>query len=97
MRTEKLMMAALCGVASAFAGIEIAPIDTSADRVKTPLKVDMERIGTIRPRSVSEIRDSNWTLGCETVERGYADVWQYADVRINVLSWAKRIQNVNLK
>ena len=25
------------------------------------------------------------------------DMWQYADVRINVLSWAKRIQNVNLK
>jgi hypothetical protein len=79
MRTEKLMMAALCGVASAFAGIDIAPIDASADRVKTPLKVDMERIGTIRPRPVSEIRDSNWTLGCETVERGYADFWQYAD------------------
>ena len=79
MRPEKLMMAVLCGVASAFAGIEIAPIDTSADRVKTPLKVDMDRIGTIRPRSVSEIRDSNWTLGCETIERGYADFWQYAD------------------
>jgi len=79
MRTEKMLMAALCGVASAFAGIEIAPIDTSADRVKTPLKVDMDRIGTIRPRSVSEIRDSNWTLGCETIERGYADFWQYAD------------------
>lgn len=25
------------------------------------------------------------------------DVWQYADVRINVLSWAQRIQNVQLK
>ena len=25
------------------------------------------------------------------------DLWQYADVRINVLSWAKRIQNVRLK
>lgn len=25
------------------------------------------------------------------------DTWQYADVRINVLSWAKRIQNVQLK
>ena len=25
------------------------------------------------------------------------DVWQYAEVRINVLSWAKRIQNVQLK
>ena len=23
--------------------------------------------------------------------------WQYAEVRINVLSWAKRIQNVNLE
>ena len=79
MRSEKLMMAVLCGVTSAFAGMELAPIDTSADRVKTPLKVDMERIGTIRPRSVSEIRDSNWTLGCETIERGYADFWQYAD------------------
>ena len=79
MRVEKLMMAVLCGVTSAFAGMELAPIDTSADRVKTPLKVDMERIGTIRPRSVSEIRDSNWTLGCETIERGYADFWQYAD------------------
>ena len=78
MRSEKLMMAVLCGVVSAFAGIELAPIDTSADRVKTPLKVDMARIGTIRPRSVSEIRDSNWTLGCETIERGYADFWQYA-------------------
>ena len=79
MRVEKLMMAVLCGVTSAFAGIALAPIDTSADRVKTPLKVDMDRIGTIRPRSVSEIRDSNWTLGCETIERGYADFWQYAD------------------
>jgi len=25
------------------------------------------------------------------------DTWQYAEVRINVLSWAKRIQNVNLR
>ena len=25
------------------------------------------------------------------------DTWQYAEVRINVLSWAKRIQNVDLK
>lgn len=25
------------------------------------------------------------------------DVWQYAEVRINVLSWSKRIQNVDLK
>ena len=53
-RLDFLKLAAvLCGVTSSFAGIELAPIDTSADRVKTPLKVDMARIGTIRPRSVS--------------------------------------------
>ena len=64
---------------AAFAGTERARIDASADRVKSPLAVDMKRIGTIRPRAASEIRDSNWTLGCETIERGYADFWQYAD------------------
>lgn len=52
-------------------------IDTSPDRVKTPLAVDMERIGTLRPRSVAEIGDSNWTIGCETLDRDFADFEQY--------------------
>ena len=71
-------MNAILMVAAVAAGMGLAPIDTSPDRVKTPLKVDLRRIGTLRPRAVSEIRDSNWTLGCETIERGYADFWQYA-------------------
>ena len=71
--TTMLMMAAMA------AGTGLAPIDTSVARVKTPLKVEMEPIGALKPRSVSEIRDSSWTLGCETIERGYADFWQYAD------------------
>ena len=69
MRTEKLMMAALCGVASAFAGIDLAPIDTSADRNPSPLKVELKRIGTLRPRSANEIKGSNWTIGCECLDR----------------------------
>ncbi|MBQ4200267.1 MAG: beta-galactosidase [Kiritimatiellae bacterium] len=52
-------------------------LDTSADRVKTPLVVDMERIGTLRPRSVGEIRGSNWTLGCETLDRDFAVFDEY--------------------
>ena len=42
-------MAAILMLAAIAVGTGLAPIDTSADRVKTPLKVDMERIGTIRP------------------------------------------------
>ena len=64
---------------SLFAGMEIAPIDVSADRVESPLSVPLKRIGTLAPRSVKDIENSAWTLGCETIERGYADFWAYAD------------------
>ena len=36
-------MASLCG----FAGTELAPIDTSADRNPSPLKVDLNRISSV--------------------------------------------------
>jgi hypothetical protein len=49
-------------------------IDTSPDRVKTPLKVEMKRIGTIKPRSTSEIESSRLTVGCETIDRDHT-VW----------------------
>lgn len=52
-------------------------IDTSADRVESPLVVNMNRIGAIRPRGVSEIRGSNWRLGCEILDRDFADFRQY--------------------
>ena len=61
---------AFAGTSVAFAGIDIAPIDTSANRNPSPLRVEMERIGTLRPRSADEIRGSNWTLGCECLELG---------------------------
>ena len=80
MKAGKQLLAALCGVAvSAFAGIDVAPIDASADRVRSPLKVDMERIGTIRPRSIAEIRGSNWMIGCETLDRDYANFDEYKE------------------
>jgi hypothetical protein len=49
-------------------------IDTSPDRVKTPLQVNMKRIGTIKPRSTTEIKSSRITVGCETLDRDLA-VW----------------------
>ena len=50
---------------------------TSPDRVKTPLHIDLPRIGTILPRSVAEVGPSNWTIGCETLDRDFADFEKY--------------------
>ncbi|GAB3219283.1 beta-galactosidase [Algoriphagus aestuariicola] len=44
-------------------------IDTSPDRVWTPLRIDFEKIGTIKPRSTHEIKSSRITVGCETIDR----------------------------
>jgi hypothetical protein len=55
------------------------PIDTSPDRAQTPLNPGLKQIGTIRPRGADEISGSNWTLGCETLDRDYADYQQYKD------------------
>ncbi|MCY2990711.1 MAG: hypothetical protein NTY19_22955 [Planctomycetota bacterium] len=45
-------------------------MDTSPERAKTPLNPGITQIGTIRPRSATEISGSNWTLGCETLADG---------------------------
>jgi len=61
------------------AGTELARIDASAERNPSPLKVDMARIGTLRPRGANEITGSNWTLGCECLDRDFTDFDQYKD------------------
>ena len=62
-----------------FAGTELAPIDMSADRNPSLLRVEFKRIGTLRPRSANEINASNWTLGCECLDRDFTDFDQYKD------------------
>ena len=76
---KQMFFAAAIVAAPAFAGIDIAPIDTSADRNPSPLRVEMKRIGTLRPRSANEIKGSNWTLGCECLDRDFTDFDQYKD------------------
>ena len=46
-------------------------IDTSSNRVKTDLNINLKRIGTIIPKNTSEITASNWILGCETGHAQY--------------------------
>ena len=63
------------------AGRPVTPAEvtlkTGPDRVKTPLQVNLKRIGTVRPRSTDEIRSSNWVIGCETLDRDFANFDQY--------------------
>ena len=61
------------------AGVYNVKLDTSANRVRSPLAVDLERIGTIRPRGVGEIRGQNWRLGCEILDRDYMNFDEYKE------------------
>ena len=54
-------------------------IDNSEDRVKTYLDIPFKRIGTIKPKHVKEIEASNWTIGCEVLDRNYANYDSYKD------------------
>ena len=81
---RNICYAAAAGVAISlaapgWAGVNNVKLDTSPDRVKTPLKVDFKRIGTLKPRSCAEIRSSNWTIGCETLDRDYCVFSEYRE------------------
>ena len=73
-----IMAFTLCCAASS--AVMAGPkIDTSPDRAKTPLNPGLKQIGTIKPRSANEIAGSHWTLGCETLDRDFADYQQYKE------------------
>lgn len=71
----------ICGVMhySTIDGYAGPPIDSSPDRAATPLKVTLKHVGTLKPKSADEIKSSNWTLGCETLDRDFADYDEYKE------------------
>ena len=54
-------------------------IDDTPTRVQTTLAVDWRPVGTLRPKSVNEISTSRWTLGCEVLDREYANYDSYKE------------------
>lgn len=46
---------------------------------KYDITFDLPCLGTVKPRSADEIGGSNWLLGCETIDRDYADYHQYKE------------------
>ncbi len=50
----------------------------SEGRVKTNLAVPYEAIGVLSPKSIHEVKN-DLTLGCEVLDRDYADYHQYKE------------------
>lgn len=46
-------------------------LDYTDTRVQTTLKTGWKQLGTIKQKNIKEIKDQNWTLGCETLCRDY--------------------------
>ncbi len=54
-------------------------IDRSQTRNETDLKIGWKRAGTLVPRDVHEIGSTDWAIGCETLDRDFADYDAYKD------------------
>ena len=54
-------------------------VDDSPDRVQTPLAVPFKCLGAIKPRPASAIKASNWTLGCEGLDRDFDDFSKFRE------------------
>ena len=55
------------------------PVDSSPNRNPSQLDPGMSRIGTLKPRSVQDIRSSSWMLDCATFDRDYIDFKEVRD------------------
>lgn len=57
-------------------------LDTSSTRVQTDLAPDLPFWGTLKPTEVKEgekLKNSPWTLGCETLDREFANYESYKE------------------
>ena len=63
-------------------------LDDSPTRVQTDLDPRMEIVGTLRPKSVSEISTSRWTVDCGGMDREHAD-WRAVRPYVSPLGIAR--------
>ena len=61
-----------------YASFASPKIDTSNDRVKTNVYVPYKKLGVLKPKDVSQTKN-NITLGCETLDRDYANYDAYKE------------------
>jgi len=68
--------------------LQLPVIDNSPTRVETRINLDMEIMGTLRPKSVSEISSSRWTVDCAGMDREHSD-WRMVRDYIEPLGIAR--------
>jgi hypothetical protein len=72
-------MASLVGCLFASCAGAGPALDRSPARALTPLEPGLRQIGTLAARGAEPPAASNWTLGCETLDRDFADYAQYKE------------------
>ncbi|TCD01546.1 GH39 family glycosyl hydrolase [Pedobacter psychroterrae] len=70
-----LLLLAFCSSENAFS----QAIDTTKYRVRTDWTVPFPYLGSVNGKSIKEIISSNWLIGCETLDRDYANYDAYKD------------------
>jgi hypothetical protein len=60
-------------------GVFSQNIDKSIDKVVPDVKIDLPLIGSVKPRPSDEIESSNWMIGCETLDRDFANYDEYKE------------------
>lgn len=78
-RSALLIGAAAFGASWPALGDSPSAIEKSRDRVVTNLSVPWPWLGTVRARRTDQIESSNWLIGCETLDRDFADYDQYKE------------------
>jgi hypothetical protein len=75
-RSAILLFAIFC-----FPATETFPqtVDSLVIKSQHDLQISWNRIGTVKPRKASEIESSNWLIGCETLDRDFADYDAYKE------------------
>ena len=62
----------ICALFSANVLLATPKVDTSNDRVKTKIVAPYKKLGVLKPKNVSQTKN-NITVGCETLDRDYAN------------------------
>jgi len=98
MKVKYATIASLLGLAASVAYGTMPPlIKTGPDRNATQLQVQLKKIGCLKPKSVKEVGNSNFTIDGAPVDRDFVDFDKYRDYleplgvnKIRILTgWAK--------
>ncbi len=79
-RKNILLALTVASSLSLTAGVYNVKPKTGAERPLSPLDPGLREIGRLRARSASEVGKSNWTIGCEVLDRDFANFWEYCDL-----------------